>query len=225
MHEEFEVDLNPSIWQEGISFYLDGVGFAHKMNPCDQAKAPRTMAWRKPSDGLSFEHTAKGSHVGSGGSVAHFMVAIAYGKGVILAEQYEGNINGQKFADFVRDKFPDLFERSVNTRGKLFLQDGDPSQNSRKAMTAIYEVHARKFSIPARSPDLNPIENIFNNVKNMLYEQALERYITRENFIDFSERVRNTLLTFSPDVIDRTINSMDNRISLIIRSRGQRIKY
>ena len=91
------------MWTIRLSFYLDGVGFTHKYNPHDQSLAPRTMAWRKASDGLSFSQTSKGSHEGSGGRTAHFIVAIAFNKGVILAEQYEGNLNGQKFADFVRE--------------------------------------------------------------------------------------------------------------------------
>ena len=75
------------------------------------------MTWRKASDGLSFNKTSKGSHEGSGGRTAHFIVAIAFNKGVILAEQYEGNLNGQKFADFVREQFPTLFESSSNKNG------------------------------------------------------------------------------------------------------------
>jgi hypothetical protein len=87
------------------------------------------MAWRKPSDGLSHNQTSKGSHEGSGGRTANFFVAIAHNKGVILAEQYEGHLNGHKFGDFVREQFPTLFENSCNKKGKLFQQDGDPSQN------------------------------------------------------------------------------------------------
>lgn len=91
---------------------------------------------------------------------------IAYSKGVILAEQYEGHLNGQKFADFVREQFSTLFQNSSNKKGKLFLQDGDPSQNSRKAQDAIAAIGARKFTIPARSPDLNPIETFFTMLKS-----------------------------------------------------------
>ncbi len=217
--------LNSTIWTEGISFYLDGVGFTHKYNPHDQALAPRTMAWRKPSDGLSYNQTSKGSHEGSGGRTANFFVAIAYNKGVMLAEQYEGQLNGQKFADFVREQFPTLFENSCNKKGKLFLQDGDPSQNSRKAQDAMSRVGARKFTIPARSPDLNPIENIFHNVKRQLQDEALYHKITKETYPQFCARVRTTLLNYSPEVIDKTIESMDKRIDMVIRSKGQRIKY
>ena len=46
--------LNPEFWKCGISFRLDGVSFTHKLNPSDQAEAPRTMAWRRPGEGLMF---------------------------------------------------------------------------------------------------------------------------------------------------------------------------
>ena len=206
--------MNPSVWTKGVSFYLDGIGFTHKYNRHDQSLAPRTMAWRKPSDGLSFSQTAKGSHEGSGGRTAHFIVAIAYNKGVILAEQYEGHLNGQKFADFVREQFPKLFENSSNKTGKLFLQDGDPSQNSRKAQQAISAVGAKKFTIPARSPG-----------KRQLQDDALNQQITKETFSQFCARVKATLLNYSPEIIDRTITSMDRRIDMVIKSKGQRIKY
>ena len=91
------------------------------------------MAYRKRDEGLEWYFTAKGSHVDSGGIVLHFMVAISYTQGMIFCEQYEGRINGQMFGDFIRDHFPRTFENSVNPTGKLFLQHGDPSQNSKAA--------------------------------------------------------------------------------------------
>ena len=160
--------LSANFWEESVVFYLDGASFTHKMNPFDQARAPRAMAWRKPGQGFDFGFTEKGSHEGTGGNIAHFMAAIAYGKGVIAAEQYHGRINAEKCSLFVREHFSSMFKKSANPRGKLFLQDGDPSQNSGKARSAWGDVCARKFTIPARSPELNPIENIFHNVKRRL---------------------------------------------------------
>ena len=106
------------------------------MNPFDQARSPRTMAWRKPGQGFDFCFTRKGSHEGTGGTVAHIMAAIAYGKGVIAAEQYHDRINTEKFSSFVREHFASTFKKSANPREKLFLQDGDPSQSSLKARSA-----------------------------------------------------------------------------------------
>ena len=72
--------LDPKIWTEGIAFYLEGTGFTHKYNPLDKARSPPTITCRRPTDGLSFQPIAKGSHEGTGGKVAHFLVEIAYGK-------------------------------------------------------------------------------------------------------------------------------------------------
>ncbi len=213
------------LWTKGISFYIDGVSFTHRYNPRDQAQAPKTMVWRKPNERLSLGLTAKSSHEGNGGKVAHFMVAIGYGCGVVLCEQYQGRLNGKLFADFVRDHFKETFKKSANPRGKMFLQDGDPSQNSGIARDAMFKMGAKKFSIPARSPDLNPIENLFHLVKRKLDEDALDRAIMFENFDNFCLRVKETILQSDKNTIDKTIGSMEKRIELVIKNKGQRTKY
>ena len=97
--------------------------------------------------------------------MANFIVAICYEKGVVCCEQYYGNITGELFSDFVREHFPVMFEKSANPKGKLFLQDGDPRQNSKKAKIALDAVDCRQFSIPARSPDANKAQKIHGDKK------------------------------------------------------------
>ena len=77
--------------------------------------------------------------------MARFMVAIAYGKGVIKCHQYHGNVNSEMCADFIKEQFPSMFENSPNPKGKLFLQDGDPSQNSALAREAMESVGYLKY--------------------------------------------------------------------------------
>ena len=57
-----------------VALYLDGVGFAHKTDPMDQARAPTGRIYRKKSEGLDQYCTAKGSKVGTGGKVAIFQL-------------------------------------------------------------------------------------------------------------------------------------------------------
>ena len=113
--------------------------------------------------------------MGSGGNVAHFIVAIALQKGVILCEQYEGKINRDMFSDFIKKDFQETFSQFRIPKGKSFVQDGCPLQNSKKARQALDKVGAIKFSIPPRSPDFNPIENAFNFVQKELRTQAFEK--------------------------------------------------
>ena len=84
---------------------------------------------------------------------------------------------------------------------------------------------AKLFAIPPRSPDLNPIENLFNIVKRELKRQAIRKHITFETFKEFSERVKSTLYAMNTVLIDNIISSMDKRLQLTIQHKGKRTKY
>lgn len=215
---------NSDFWTDKVAFFLDGVSFIHKFNPADQARALKRKIWRKRNEGLAPGCTAKGSHCGTGGRVAKFFVAISYGKGVILCEQYDV-LNGPYFKDLIEREFPRMF-RVANKRGsKIFIQDGDPSQNSAPARAAWKRIGAKLISIPPRSPDINVIESLFHIVKVILREQALKRNITYETFAEFSLRVMNTIKSLDHNLIDKTISSMSKRIDLIVGNKGLRTNY
>jgi hypothetical protein len=214
--------LTNEFWQQGISFYIDAVSFAHKNNPLIEARKPPTKMWRKKSEGLKY--TCKGKKEGSGGKMANFLVAIAYNKGVILCEQYE-HMDGEFFQEFAMEHFPTAFKKSSNPKGKLFLQDGDPSQNSAKAKKAFAAVGCSIFAIPARSPDFNPIENIFNNIRAYLKEEVERKKITKENYVQFSARVKTTIEQYPLVTINKTIDSMMKRMRLTKEGKGSRTKY
>ena len=217
--------LPETFWQEGISFYLDGTGWVHKTNPSGHARTDRTRIWKLKGESLRRHCTAKGKKEGVGGKMAKFMVAIAYQKGVIKCHQYEGAINAETCKSFIDENFPDMFEKSGNTKGKLFLQDGDPSQNSKLAKDAMDSIGCRLFKIPPRSPDLNPIENIFHLIGKQLKKDALKNNLQRESYAQFCDRVKRTVLAYPADVIDKTISSMPKRIAKILKVKGHRTKY
>ena len=146
------------------------------------------------------------------GKVVQFFVAIAYKKGVICCDKYTQRLNGVFFASYIRNRFPSHFQASANPRAMRFLQDGDPSQNSTKAQRALQDVGALLFRIPARSPDLNPIENIFNIVSAKLERDALLKQIKHKTFEQFFDRVEKTLCNIDPKLIDRTTELMNKRI-------------
>ena len=80
-------------------------------------------------------------------------------------QQYEERMCGAFFARFAQAHLPNAFAASVNPRAKRMLQDGCPCQNSGEARDAMDRMGVKLLPIPARSPDLNPIENLFAQVK------------------------------------------------------------
>ena len=212
------------VWTKQICFYLDASSFVHKTNPADQARAPATRVWRKRNEGLKQGCTSKGKKVGSGGKVAHFMVSISYGKGVYFCEQFE-KMNGPYFSDFVKRRFRKLFRGSCNPSGKMFVQDGDPSQNSVAARKEMKKLGVEVHSIPPRSPDINPIENVFHLLDRKLRSEAIEQNITNESYKEFSARVKSTIENIPVEQIDKIIDTMPKRMRDIISVHGERIKY
>ena len=213
----------PEFWQEGIAFYFDGVGFIHRRNPKAHALDCRGMVWRKRGEGLELNCTSKGKKEGYGGKQVKFFVAISYNRGVICAEQYT-DLNAASFSEFIYNTFGKIFRRS-GKNCKEWLQDGDPSQNSVKAKAAMESLDANLIKIPARSPDLNPIENVFAHVKREVRMQVLQNDIEHETYDQFALRVKATLYSSSSTNINRIIDSMGHRLRRIIVKKGGRIEY
>ena len=219
-----ELIRNPDFWKNEISFYLDGVSFVHKYNPKSGAASNRARMWRKREEGLQL--TTKGCKDLAGGRRLHVIVAIAYGKGVILKVPYE-KMTGEFFATFIREHLNLTFAKAGPKADgrRLFVMDNDPSQTSRAAKLALEDIEGSFHEIPPRSPDLNPIENIFHLVKRYLDQEAISRNIVRESFDEFNGRVLEAFGNIPVETIDKTISSMNRRITAILASKGERIKY
>lgn len=213
-----------NFWTENLSFFLDGTGFAHKTNPFDQARAPKGRTWRKLSEGLTLGCTSKGRKEGTGGKVLKLMVAISYGKGVIICEPYE-KLCGAFFSNFIDRNFNTMFEIADKGINRYWVQDGDPSQNSALAKSAMSRAQANLLKLPARSADLHPIENLFHIVSNKLKKQALTQKITKESYEQFKQRVVNTMYLMPKETINNLIGSMNARLNDVIKNKGGRTKY
>ena len=149
-----------------------------------------------------------------------FMVAILHDRCVIECFRYEGNISGELFSQFVRDKFPNISSKENNQKEKLFLQNGDPSQNRKMFQEAMDKINGKLLRIPHQPPDLNAIKNIFHLVTVYLRRDAIKNKIERETYEKFCIPVTNILHDFPSDLIDWTIALMPKLIDSVIKMKG-----
>lgn len=217
-------DYPKNVWTNRVAFYLDGVSFVHKTRPLDQATAPKGKIWRKKSEGLAPGCTSKGSKSGSGGKHVKLIVGLSYNEGVVLCQQYD-HLDGRFFASFIERHFEQTFLNAKKGTSRLWLQDGDPSQNSALARKAMQNVNAELLKIPPRSPELNPCENFFKIVVDALRQSAIADKIERESYSAFSQRVINTIYSVPIAQINTIIGSMNRRIDAILEHKGKRLKY
>lgn len=218
-----EMKTKPSsFWTDEVSFYLDGVSFTYKSNPYDNAACPRSKVWLRPDEKLRF--TSKGKHEGTGGQSIKYMIGISSGTGVVICEEYT-SISAKWMKSFVERNFNQAFLLGKKGPGRIFLQDNDPSQQSALATKAWKRLGFEQVYIPPRSPDLNPIENIFNLVKKLLHDEAIEKRILHESLAEFKARIVRAVHRVAKDHASKTIASMAKRCQMVIDGKGARIPY
>jgi hypothetical protein len=103
--------------------------------------------------------------------------------------------------------------------------DNEPSQTSAKAMDTIADMGYTMQNIPARSPDFNPIENVFHVVRKLIETQVKENKIVHQTREKFKQMVQYNIWSMSKDLIDKTICSMNKRLNEIVKTNGKRTKY
>ena len=108
---------------------------------------------------------------------------------------------------------------------KLFVVDNNPSQTSAKAKCALCHAKCKMVQIPARSPDLNPIENVFHIIWRQLEADVEQNTIITETWDEFVSRIKRNLWSIPKDYVEKTIASIPNRMNLIVKAKGHRIKY
>ena len=89
----------------------------------------------------------KGRKEGTGGKVVKFIVAISYDKGVIYCEPYE-RMCGHFFVTFIKMNFIRLFMTADKGTHCLWIQCGDPSQNSGLARSAMHCTNSHLIKLP-----------------------------------------------------------------------------
>lgn len=102
-------------------------------------------------------------HVWAGIS-KHGATKICIFDGIMDAELY-CNILESTLVPFVREKLPD----------HRFVQDNDPKHTSRRAQAFFEEKNINWWRAPPESPDLNPIENMWHELKFYLESKVKPR--------------------------------------------------
>lgn len=86
-------------------------------------------------------------------------------------------------------------------------------------------IDAEFYKIPAWSPDLNAVQNIFHLNKKNIENEAIVNNIASESFEVFSTRVLKSFENLSTEVNDQTISTLENRVEAFIKCKGKCIKY
>src|SRR5690349_18420131 len=103
----------------------------------------------------------------------------------------------------------------------IFQQDNDPKHTSRKAKEVLDSKPFEVMVWPAQSPDLNPIEHLWNHLKTKLAEYEEPPKSIQELWI----RVETEWNKIEPAVCQRLIERMPRRVEAVLKAEGGFTKY
>ena len=110
----------------------------------------------------------------------------------MFAQKRSEKMDGVFFAKFLIENF-DKMVKAVVKNSRIWIEDVDPSQNSKLAREAMKEVNSQLLPIPPRSPDITPIENFFGMFKQAFHHDALETQVKVEMMEQFESRIQQIM--------------------------------
>ncbi|KAF7761076.1 hypothetical protein Agabi119p4_10485 [Agaricus bisporus var. burnettii] len=170
-------------------------------------------------EGLS-DRLVSGTLKFGGGSL--MMWGCMFWEGCGYACQIEGKMDADLYVSILEDNLEDSVEYYGKEREDfIFQQDNDPKHKSKKAQNWFKENNIDLLPWPAQSPDLNPIEHLWDHLKIKLeeYEEA------PRGIGELWTRVDKEWNDIKPEVCQNLIESMPRRVEAVIKAKGGYTKY
>lgn len=98
-------------------------------------------------------------------------------------------------------------------------QDNDPKHTSRVAKEFIAQNGIKTMDWPSNSPDLNPIENLWQIIKNKV-EKRMPR-----NIEELGEFLAEEWEAVPEETVINLVKSIKNRCEMVLEKNGDRISY
>nr|CAH7763266.1 unnamed protein product [Callosobruchus chinensis] len=103
----------------------------------------------------------------------------------------------------------------------IFMDDNARPHRTRAVQQALENGNIARLEWPAMSPDMNPIEHVWDYVSRAIFNRNNPPRSTQELIVATTEEWDN----IPQEVINNLIISMHRRVDALIRSRGGNTKY
>jgi transposase len=180
----------------------------------------KVYVWKKRGESISDRTTLPTVKHGGGNNLMVWGCMGWNGVGMLI--EVEGKMDADQYCQILSDGMVESFEKLEMEEGdRYFQQDNDPKHTSRKATQWFEDNNIEVLPWPAQSPDLNPIEHLWEHVK-----RQLRKYETSpKGAHELWSRLVDEWNEIPPEVCQNLIESMPRRIQAVIKARGGHTKY
>lgn len=128
-------------------------------------------------------------------------------------------MDSKKYTDMLDDILIPFAEENM-PEDFVFQQDNAAIHVSRHSLNWFTDKNITLLDHPARSPDLNPMENLWGIMARQVYEGGRQYNTTNE----LEVACRNAWRSIRISVLESLVKSMPNRVFQVILNKGKQIK-
>lgn len=180
----------------------------------------RGKVWRKANEELNKENLISTVKHGGGNVMVWGSMAAA---GVGKLSFIDGNMNQYKYIDILRSNLKPSTERLGLGNQWIFQQDNDPKHTAVNVKHWLLYNVPKQLNFPPQSPDLNPIEHIWEELDRRIRKPEVKTKITdKQSLKSALERAWESI---THDITENLVLSMPRRLQAVIASNGGPTKY
>lgn len=147
--------------------------------------------------------------------------SVISGKGLGRLYVVEGTMRQDQYKQVLQNRLIPQLNDWFQDGPRIFMQDGAPCHTAKSVKKYLEDEKIPVLRWPGNSPDMNPIENVWEFLKR---ELAKEKITTKQFLIEriihhwnHNEKLKEIAL--------RCIESMPRRVEALIKAKGGSTKY
>lgn len=196
--------------------------FWHKVIFSDESKFElmnnrrRQYVWRKKGDGYKIENL-KPTIKHGGGSILVWG-CFSY-KGIGNLVFIDDKLTGIKYVDILKQNLLQSAIKFGIESEFVFQQDNDPKHKSKVATKNFEENKICVLPWPANSPDLNPIEHLWDEIDRKVPSSS------RKNKTMFKAAIEDAWNNIPLEFLQKLVNSVPTRLESVWKASGGHTRY
>ena len=176
----------------------------------------KRYAWRKKNEAFKERNVMPTVKYG-GGSIMLWGCVAGSGTGNLV--KVAGRMDSIQYQQILENNVKDSVKRLQLRRGWMFQQDNDPKHCSNSTKAYFKKQKLRVLEWPSQSPDLNIIENLWNDLMTAVHARKPKNLTELEAFC------KEEWARIPPQKVQRLLTNYPKRLEAVILAKGGTTKY
>lgn len=132
--------------------------------------------------------------------------------------EVEGKITGQKYLEILQETLPPFLESMSASSVHLFQDDNASVHRVNEVSQWKQQNSISSLEWPAQSPDLNPIEHLWDVLERRMHKRRNKP----KNKEELMDALMEEWVKIEPEILKNLVESMPRRIQAVIEAKGIR---